>query len=60
MIVNILNRSRGKFVVLKTVSAEEIGGKVIKVKKGVVVLKTLLGTKIFVPINKIIAVIKRC
>lgn len=60
MIVNILNRSRGKFVVLKTVSAEEIGGKVIKVKKGVVILKTLLGTKIFVPINKIIAVIKRC
>ncbi|MFC7441427.1 hypothetical protein [Laceyella putida] len=60
MLVNeILNRSRGKFVVLKTVSAEEIGGVVIKVKKGVVVLKSLLGTKIFVPINKIIAVIKR-
>ncbi|UUZ85337.1 hypothetical protein LJK88_18310 [Paenibacillus sp. P26] len=59
MIVHILNRSRGKFVVLKTVSAEEIGGRVIKVNKGVVVLKTLLGTRIFVPINKIVAVIKR-
>lgn len=59
MIVKILNRFHGKFVVLKTVSAEEIGGRVIKVNKGIVVLRTLLGTRIFVPINKIIAVITR-
>ena len=59
VITKILNRSLGKFVVLKTISAEEIGGRVIKVKKGVVVLRSLLGTKIFVPINKIVAVIKR-
>ena len=59
MIVKVLNRFLGKFVVLKTVSAEEIGGRVIKVKNGIVVLRTLLGTRIFVPINKIIAVITR-
>lgn len=59
MLVKILNRYRGKFVVLKTVSAEEIGGRVIKVINGIVVLRTLLGTRIFVPINKIIAVITR-
>ena len=46
MLVKILNRFLGKFVVLKTVSAEEIGGRVIKVNNGIVVLKTLLGTKI--------------
>jgi hypothetical protein len=59
MLVKILNRFRGKFVVLKTVSAEEIGGRVIKVNNGIVVLRTLLGTRVFVPINKIIAVITR-
>lgn len=59
MLVNLLNRSRGKAVVLKLVSAEEVGGVVIKVNKGIVVLRTLLGTKMFVPINKIVAVITR-
>lgn len=59
MLIKILNRYRGKFVVLKTISAEEIGGRIIKVNNGIVVLRTLLGTRIFVPINKIIAVITR-
>ncbi|MFC5650372.1 hypothetical protein ACFPYJ_14780 [Paenibacillus solisilvae] len=57
-ISEILNQSRGKVVVLKTVSGEEIIGVVMKVIKGVVILK-LLGRKIYVAINKIIAVFKR-
>ncbi|MBP3963030.1 hypothetical protein [Paenibacillus lignilyticus] len=57
--LTLLNRLRGKFVVLKTASAEEIGGRVIKVNNGIVVLRTLLGTKVFVPLNKIIAVITK-
>lgn len=57
--LTLLNRLRGKFVVLKTASSEEIGGRVIKVNNGIVVLRTLLGTKVFVPLNKIIAVITK-
>ncbi|CAH0119694.1 hypothetical protein PAE9249_02200 [Paenibacillus sp. CECT 9249] len=59
MLVNLLLRSRGKAVVLKLVSAEEVGGVVVKVNKGIVVLRTLLGTRMFIPIHKIVAVIKR-
>ncbi|WP_177186743.1 hypothetical protein [Paenibacillus sp. CF384] len=44
---------------LKTASSEEIGGRVIKASNGIVVLRTLLGTKVFVPLNKIIAVITK-
>ncbi|SDX46156.1 hypothetical protein SAMN05518855_1014106 [Paenibacillus sp. CF384] len=57
--LTLLNRLRGKFVVLKTASSEEIGGRVIKASNGIVVLRTLLGTKVFVPLNKIIAVITK-
>ncbi|QHW33072.1 hypothetical protein GZH47_21215 [Paenibacillus rhizovicinus] len=55
----LLNRFRGTFVVLKTVSSEEIGGRIVKINNGIVVLKTLLGTRIYVPISKITAVITR-
>ncbi|MBB6733971.1 hypothetical protein [Cohnella zeiphila] len=57
MIVGLLRRCRGKAVVLKLVSAEEVGGVVVKVNKGIVVLRTLLGTKMFIPVPKIVAVI---
>lgn len=57
MIVGLLKRRCGKAVVLKLVSAEEVGGIVVKVNKGIVVLRTLLGTKMFVPVSKIVAVI---
>ncbi|NBD24723.1 hypothetical protein [Paenibacillus glycinis] len=55
----LLNRLRGKLVVLKTSSSEEIGGRIVKVVGRVVILRTLLGTRIFVPIRKVIAVITR-
>lgn len=41
------------------VSAEEIGGRIVKVNNGIVVLRTMLGTKIFIPISKVIAVITK-
>lgn len=55
----LLNRMRGKLVVLKTSSSEEIGGRIVKVVGKVVILRTLLGTRIFVPIRRIVAVITR-
>ncbi|WP_337102058.1 hypothetical protein [Paenibacillus sp. YIM B09110] len=58
LVHKILNHSRGKAVVLKTVSGEEIIGVVIKVKGGVVQLKNQTRRSIFVFINKIVAVIK--
>ncbi|MGM0882931.1 MAG: hypothetical protein ACQEXQ_18080 [Bacillota bacterium] len=58
LVTTILNNSRGKAVVLKTVSGEEIIGVVIKVKGGVVQLKNQTRRNIFVVINKIIAVVK--
>ncbi|SFD84295.1 hypothetical protein SAMN05216378_1693 [Paenibacillus catalpae] len=51
-------KAKGKVVVIKTVSGEEIIGKVVKVKKGVVVLKLFKAT-IYVALNKITAVIVR-
>ncbi|SEO73743.1 hypothetical protein SAMN05518847_11074 [Paenibacillus sp. OV219] len=57
--VTLLRSFRGKFVVLKMVSAEEIGGRIVKVNNGIVVLRTMLGTKIFIPISKVIAVITK-
>ncbi|ACT01375.1 hypothetical protein [Paenibacillus sp. JDR-2] len=51
-------KKKGKLVVLKTVSGEEIVGRVVTVKKGVVVLKAF-NAKIYVALNKIIAVIVR-
>jgi hypothetical protein len=58
LVHKILHHSRGKAVVLKTVSGEEIIGVVIRVKGGVVQLKNQTGRNIFVVINKIVAVIK--
>ncbi|MBM7563901.1 hypothetical protein [Paenibacillus sacheonensis] len=55
----LLKRLHGKFIVLKTGSGEEIGGRIIRLHNGIVVLRTLLGTKIYVPLKKIIAVISR-
>ncbi len=49
-------KKKGKLIVLKTVSGEEIVGRVVAVKKGVVVLKAF-NAKIYVALNKIIAVI---
>ena len=58
MLVNeILNYSRGKVVVIKTVSGEEIIGQVVKLKNGVVELTNQTGRKLFVVVNYIIAVI---
>ncbi|NIK71506.1 MULTISPECIES: hypothetical protein [unclassified Paenibacillus] len=51
-------KKKAKLVVLKTVSGEEIVGRVVAVKKGVVVLKAF-HAKIYVALNKIIAVIVR-
>ncbi|MCM3628161.1 hypothetical protein M3194_12380 [Paenibacillus glycanilyticus] len=51
-------KAKGIVVVIKTVSGEEIIGKVVKVKKGVVVLKLFKAT-IYVALNKITAVIVR-
>jgi vacuolar-type H+-ATPase subunit B/Vma2 len=56
--VEAVKLAHGKVVVLKTVSGEEIVGKVVKVKNGIVVLKLFKAT-IFVAINKIIAVVIR-
>ncbi|MET3291840.1 UNVERIFIED_CONTAM: hypothetical protein ABID98_004410 [Brevibacillus sp. OAP136] len=58
LLTKILIHSRGKAVVLKTVSGEEIIGVVIKVKDGVVQLRNQTRRNIFVVINKIIAVVK--
>ncbi|MDQ0063307.1 hypothetical protein [Paenibacillus harenae] len=58
LVHKILKHSRGKAVVLKTVSGEEIIGVVIRVKGGVVQLKNQTRRNIFVVINKIVAVVK--
>ncbi|MCM3628656.1 hypothetical protein M3194_14930 [Paenibacillus glycanilyticus] len=51
-------KAKHKVVVLKTVSGEEIVGYVVKVKRGVVVLKAFKAT-IYVALDKITAVIVR-
>ncbi|MBO7745316.1 hypothetical protein I8J29_13980 [Paenibacillus sp. MWE-103] len=57
--LSLLKRYRGKFIVIKTTSGHEIGGRVLIVRNGIVVLKTPLGTKIFIPLRKVLAVIAK-
>ncbi|GLX67986.1 hypothetical protein [Paenibacillus glycanilyticus] len=51
-------KAKNQLVVLKTVSGEEIVGYVLRVKKGVVVLKAFK-SKIYVALNKVTAIIVR-